>query len=166
MNSVLPPPISNASTSRHTRWKAGTNAQHRAVCFFFARDDFDLEAYLVFHTIQKLLPISRITHSTRRDRRAGINAIGIDEYSPLFQALDDPIHRGNVQPLRPIDPFTKSKNPAFRAKFFQGTADWQVSNQKSARESSNINPGKTLGAHSASRISCISASSFLVASFS
>ena len=59
--------------------EAGTNAEHCSFRFFFACDNFDIEAGLGFHSIHKLLPIRRVTNGACRHRRSRINVIAIDD---------------------------------------------------------------------------------------
>ena len=65
-----------------------------------------------------------------------------------------------------IDAFSQSQDSALGAQFTQAVIGRQVGNQESAGQGSDIDTGETLRGHSASRISCISASSFPLVAFS
>jgi hypothetical protein len=142
------------------------NAEHRPARFFVAAEDFDFEACFRSDSIQKLLFISGISHSARRHRNLCMNTVALDSGPPVFQAVNDPIYGLMFQSFRLIDAFSQSQDSALGAQFIQAGIGRQVGNQESAGQGSDIDTGETLTGYSASRISCISASSFPLVAFS
>ena len=88
-----------------------------------------------------------------------MNMVALDSGPPVFQAVNDPLYGLVFQSFRLIDAFSQSQDSALGAQFTQAVIGRQVGNQESAGQGSDIDTG-------ASRISCISASSFPLVAFS
>jgi hypothetical protein len=111
------------------------------------------------------LPILRITDGARGHCRPPLHMKTVNDALPFLKTMRDAIHRLRLQAFRLIDAFAEPKNPSLCVKRFQGTGRGEVGNEQSAGERANVDTRKSLIAHSASRMSCISASSFFLVSF-